>query len=112
MSGLPTHLAHLSSFRAQNPHIEPLWIGNQLANDSLHRRSGVIAWPGSNVPINGHFPYRRLAFDFNRTCRTVMQQACEWFREPVETRINFGAIYCFEPDRTGNIRIDALIHLL
>ncbi|CAF1518795.1 unnamed protein product [Adineta ricciae] len=87
---------------AQNPHIEPIWIGNQLANDSLHRRSGVIAWPGSNVPINGHLPSRRLPFDFNRTCRTVMQQAFEWFREPPETRINFGAIYCFEPDRTGH----------
>ncbi|UJR15463.1 hypothetical protein I4U23_002406 [Adineta vaga] len=87
---------------SQNSQTQPIWISNQLANDSLQRKSGVISWPGSSVPINGHLPSRYLLFNETRTCRSSIQQMLDWFREPVETRINFGAIYCSEPDRTGH----------
>jgi hypothetical protein len=92
----------INSFsRSQNPYSQPIWISNQLANNSSPRRSGAIAWPGSNVPINGHRPYKYEDYNSTRSFDTVIKRIFEWFREPMDTRINFGAIYHYEPDLTG-----------
>ncbi len=87
--------------RSQNPYSQPIWVSNQLANDSLQRRSGVIAWPGSDTPINGYLPSKTLPFDYNRPFDSVLKQVFDWFHEPPETRINFGVVYHSEPDATG-----------
>ena len=86
---------------SQNSYTQPIWISNQLSNDSKHRRSGVIAWPGSEVPVNRYLATRHQAFDANRTFDSMLQQIIEWFTEPIETRINFGVVYYHEPDVTG-----------
>lgn len=78
-----------------------MWVSNQLANDSPNRRSGVIAWPGSATPINGHIASRYLDFDRNRSFSSSIEQIFEWFRAPVDSRINFGVIYHFKTDETG-----------
>jgi hypothetical protein len=88
-------------FRSQNPYSQPIWVSNQLANDSIQRRSGVIAWPGCNTPINGHLPVKYEEFQFNRSFDLVLDHVFNWFREPIKTRINFGAIYHSQPDATG-----------
>ncbi|CAF1092106.1 unnamed protein product [Rotaria sordida] len=87
---------------SQNPYSQPIWVSNQLANDSTQRRSGVIAWPGSNVPINGHLPIKYEAFESDRSFDSILKQIFAWFREPIDTRINFGAIYHSQPDATGH----------
>lgn len=78
-----------------------MWVSNQLAKDPTGRKSGVISWPGSNVPINGYLPYKVEPFDFNRQFDSMLQRIFEWFSEPSDTRINFGAVYYFQPDLTG-----------
>ncbi len=91
------------SSRSQNPYSQPIWVSNQLANSSSPRRSGVIAWPGSDIPINGYLAFKHEDYKSTRSFDSVLQRIFEWFREPIETRINFGAVYYFEPDRTGQI---------
>jgi len=88
-------------FRSQNPYSQPIWVSNELANDSFPRRSGVIAWPGSDTPINRHLPSKHLGFASDRSFDSVLNEIFEWFHEPIETRINFGVIYHKEPDSTG-----------
>lgn len=90
-------------FRSQNPYSQPIWISNQLAKDSNQRRSGVIAWPGCDTPINGYLPARYLAFNNSRSFDSAIKQIFDWFREPNETRINFGVVYHSQPDITGKI---------
>ena len=92
-------------FRSQNVNTQPIWISNQLANDSDQRRSGVIAWPGSNVPINGYLPSKYDQYVPKRPFDLVLKTILHWFREPITTRINFGAVYHFEPDATGKLNI-------
>jgi len=92
-------------FRSQNPYSQPIWVSNQLKNDSSQRRSGVIAWPGCNTPINGHVPYKYEDYVPNRPFDLVLKRILEWFREPIETRINFGAVYHFQPDAAGRFLI-------
>ncbi|CAF1196946.1 unnamed protein product [Rotaria sp. Silwood1] len=87
---------------SQNPYSQPIWVSNQLANDSNQRRSGVIAWPGSDTPINGHLPFKYQSFDLNRKFDSILKQIFDWFHEPIDTRINFGVIYYPEPDITGH----------
>lgn len=87
--------------RSQNPYTEPMWISNQLANGSLRRQSGVIAWPGSATRINGHRPFKYLDYDPKRSFHWSIDQIFEWFRAAEEDRINFGVVYHFEPDETG-----------
>ncbi len=88
--------------RSQNPYSQPIWVSNQLSNDSNQRRSGVIAWPGVDTPINGHLPSRYQPFNLTRKFDSILRQIIEWFNEPVGSRINFGAIYYPYPDITGN----------
>lgn len=76
---------------------------NQLANDSSERRSGVIAWPGSNVPFNERLPSKIEKYDPNRSLNSTLNIILSWFREPIDTRINFGVVYHFQPDVNGNI---------
>ena len=85
-------------------------MSNQLKNDSIHRRSGVIAWPGVNVPINGYRPSKYQAFNLTRKFDSILQQMIDWFNEPIETRINLGIIYYPEPDITGNILVLEKFH--
>ncbi|CAF0993239.1 unnamed protein product [Rotaria sordida] len=87
---------------SQNSYSQPIWVSNQLANDSKQRRSGVIAWPGCDTPINGHLPYKYQLFNLNRKFDSILKQIFDWFHEPIETRINFGVIYYPEPDITGH----------
>ncbi|CAF4601607.1 unnamed protein product [Rotaria sp. Silwood1] len=87
---------------SQNPYTQPIWISNQLANDSTQRRSGVIAWPGSDTLINGYLPIKYETFQFDRSFDSVLKQILSWFREPIDTRINFGAVYHSQPDVTGH----------
>lgn len=92
----------LSCFiRSQNPYTEPIWISNQLANDSFERHSGVIDWPGSSMPVNNHRPDKSTKYDPNRTFESALKQIFDWFRDSESARINFGAIYHPEPDNTG-----------
>ena len=88
--------------RSQNPYTQPIWISNQLANDSTNRRSGVIAWPGSEVVINGNRPIKHQAYNGSRLFDSVLKQIFDWFLEPIETRINLGVIYHYQPDVTGH----------
>jgi hypothetical protein len=90
--------------RSQNPYSQPIWISNQLSNDSKERRSGVIAWPGVDTPINGQLPLKYQSFNLTRKFDSILNQIIDWFNEPIETRINFGAIYYSEPDITGKIK--------
>jgi hypothetical protein len=87
--------------RSQNRYTQPIWISNQLFNDSRQRRSGVIAWPGCDTPINGYLPAKYQAFNLTRSFDSILKQILDWFREPVNTRINFGAIYYPQPDIAG-----------
>ncbi|UJR31347.1 hypothetical protein I4U23_018843 [Adineta vaga] len=87
---------------SQNPYSQPIWISNQLVNSTLQRRSGIIAWPGSNVPINGYRPHKYQLFNATRPLDNAFKQVLDWFREPMSTRINFGAVYHSEPDVTGH----------
>jgi hypothetical protein len=89
--------------RSQNPYTQPIWISNQLANDSNQRRSGVIAWPGINTPINGHLPFKYQSFNITRQFDSILKQIFDWFREPIDTRINLGVVYHSEPDITGKL---------
>ena len=86
---------------SQNSYTQPIWVSNQLSNDSNQRRSGVIAWPGVNTPINGYLPSRYQSFNLTRKFDSILKQIFDWFHEPIETRINFGVIYYPEPDITG-----------
>lgn len=95
---------HFHKLRSQNPYTQPIWISNQLSNDSNQRRSGVIAWPGVNTPINGHLPSKYLPFNLTRNFTVSLQQISDWFHEPEKTRINFGVIYYPEPDITGKLQ--------
>ncbi|CAF1016146.1 unnamed protein product [Adineta ricciae] len=88
---------------SQNAYSQPIWVSNQLASDVLQRRSGVIDWPGSSVPINGYRPYEYLDFDITRSLDSAFRQILKWFREPAASRINFGAVYHAEPDVTGHL---------
>ena len=87
--------------RSQNTYSQPIWVTNQLGNDSKQRRSGVIAWPGSSTPINGYLPSKYQPYQSNRSFDSILQQILTWFTESQDTRINFGAIYYPEPDVTG-----------
>ncbi|CAF1069697.1 unnamed protein product [Adineta steineri] len=87
---------------SQNPYSQPIWVSNQLSNDSNQRRSGVIAWPGVSTPINGHRPSKYLPYDPARKLDESFQQIFDWFRESDRTRINLGVIYHNEPDETGH----------
>ncbi|CAF3586320.1 unnamed protein product [Adineta steineri] len=87
---------------SQNPYSQPIWISNQLANDSNQRRSGVIAWPGCGTPINGHRPYKYENYAAKRPFDSVLEQIFKWFHEPTDTNINFGVVYHSEPDVTGH----------
>jgi hypothetical protein len=91
------------SSRSQNPYSQPIWVSNQLDNSSSPRRSGVIAWPGSDIPINGYIPFKHEDYKDNRSLDSILQRIFEWFREPIETRINLGVAYHLEPDHTGQI---------
>ncbi|CAF4599475.1 unnamed protein product, partial [Rotaria magnacalcarata] len=33
---------------------------------------------------------------------SILKQIIDWFREPVESRINLGVVYYSEPDMTGH----------
>lgn len=90
---------------SQNSYTQPIWVSNQLSNDSNQRRSGVIAWPGVNTPINGHLPSKSQPFNLTRKFDLILKQIFDWFREPISTRINFGVIYYPEPDITGKTQI-------
>ena len=68
-----------------------------------HRRSGVIGWPGSNVPVNGYLSYKMQKYNSTRPFLSTVKQVLDWFHEPISTRINFGAVYNREPDQTGKI---------
>ena len=89
--------------RSQNPYSQPIWISNQLANDSTERRSGVIAWPGSNTPINGHLPSQSDDFDADRPFDSVLKRAFDWLLQPDGQEKNFVAAYHHEPDMTGRL---------
>jgi len=95
-----------NKLRSQNSYSQPIWVSNQLSNDSNQRRSGVIAWPGVDTPINGHLPSKYLSYNSTRTFNSTLQQILDWFHEPIKTRINFGAIYYFEPDEAGKLKYE------
>ena len=58
-------------------------------------RSGVVGWPQASINVSKYQPYRRA-----RSFREIIDQILLWFNDPIEP-INFGAIYCFQPDLTG-----------
>lgn len=101
-SAVPSNMTD-SKWWSQNPYTQPIWISNQLANDSFERHSGVIDWPGSNMPVNNHIADKHLGYDYNRPFESALKQVFDWFKGPESTRINFGVIYHPEPDRTGHI---------
>ncbi|KXJ29212.1 Ectonucleotide pyrophosphatase/phosphodiesterase family member 5 [Exaiptasia diaphana] len=86
----------------------PLWITNQNQGG----RSGVIHWPGYNVPFNGE--YADLKVDspsYNIDLRNEsggvinyqerIDRLMEWFT--CENPPNFVALYFEEPDDTGHL---------
>lgn len=78
-----------------------MWITNQVANDSYQRRSGVIAWPGSNVPYHGSRLDKYAGYDPHRSFDSALNKVLSWFNEPIDTRINFGVVYHYQPDQFG-----------
>ena len=98
--------------RSQNPYSQPIWVSNQLANDSSNRRSGVIAWPGSNTPINGYRPFKFEDYDENRSLPSSIREMLQWFQPSGSNPINFGAIYHPEPDATGKLSIDSILPMI
>ncbi|CAF0875004.1 unnamed protein product, partial [Didymodactylos carnosus] len=91
---------------SQNSYSEPIWMTNELQNNNgkveTKRRSGVISWPSTGTPVNGHMPSKYEIYNETRRFETIIDQIIKWFKDPNEP-INFGTIYFYEPDHTGHI---------
>ncbi|CAF0998471.1 unnamed protein product [Adineta steineri] len=59
-------------------------------------RSGVVGWPQDSIHISKYQPFNR-----SRSFRDIIDQMLLWFNDLNEP-INFGAMYFYEPDRTGH----------
>ncbi len=85
---------------------EPIWVTNEkgLQSSLFPRRSGVVAWPGSDILIHGHtashtvpFSYYDHSFQNHSRINTIV----EWFASETEP-INLGLLYFEDPDHLGH----------
>ena len=85
---------------------EPIWVTNQkgLQSSLFPRRSGIVAWPGSDILIHGYTPSTTVPFSyFDHTLRnhSRIQKIVEWFASEIKP-INLGLLYFGDPDHLGH----------
>ena len=76
----------------------PLW---SLA--SQHQMvSGVYFWPGSEAPINGHFPSHYVPYEHSTPHMDRINKVMEWIKLPLRERPHFLSLYFSDVDSAGH----------
>lgn len=80
---------------------EPIWITNEK-NEDRHRHSGIVFWPGSEVPYkNNMFPLHYETYNRSFPNESRIERMISWFTAD-SSPINLGLLYFNEPDHYGH----------
>lgn len=77
---------------------EPIWITSK----NQGKKSAVIMWPGSNVPINSVSPDYYIPYTRATTAIDKMDIALNWLDLPIEERPQSISIYIPQIDQKGH----------
>lgn len=73
---------------------EPLWVTAERAG----MPTAVLAWPGSEAPVQGVRPTRWHLFDASRPIDERVRTVAGWLAEPEATRPRLALLYFEHPD--------------